>query len=35
MAIEISRKDVVSSEIVELDSTDRFLKIPVDLIWTC
>ena len=30
MAIEISRKDVVSSEIVELDSTDRFLKIPVD-----
>jgi len=30
MAIEISRKDVVSSEIVELDSTDRFLKIPVE-----
>ncbi|HAY88795.1 MAG TPA: terminase [Bacteroidetes bacterium] len=28
--MEISRKDVVSSEIVELDSTDRFLKIPVD-----
>jgi len=30
MAIEISRKDIVSSEIVELDSADRFLKIPVE-----
>jgi len=30
MAVEISRRDIVSDEIVELRSESRFLKLPVD-----
>ena len=29
MAVEISRRDIISSEIVDLASEDRFLKLPV------
>ena len=29
MAVEVSRKDIISTEIVEIPSEDRYLKLPV------
>ena len=30
MAVEVSRKDIISTEIMDIGSTDRFLKVPVE-----
>ena len=30
MAVEVSRRDIISDEIVELGSEARFLKLPID-----
>jgi len=30
MAVEVSRKDIISTEIMDISSTDRFLKVPVE-----
>ena len=33
MAVEVSRRDVPSEKIIDLQSETRFLKLPVDPIW--
>ena len=35
MAIQISRADVSSGEILDLQSETRFLKLPTDPTWIC